>query len=183
MRNTPHSSPGSRKLLRSALVAALAAGCFTLRGAGADRPSPRVTVVFEHPEKYDDIRLFRIPDSVEEVKDRETVLAMFRDYVSQRAAAYLPEGQQLYIRFTNIRLAGQFPPGGIRDTRVISRNFPPEFEFDWNVTTASGEVLKKGSEHLFDPSFLDMHSDYNDIDRFFYEKAVLNDWMREKLRK
>jgi hypothetical protein len=143
-------------------------------------PALRVTVLFDHPEKFVDIRIWRNP--VDEEKDRNIVLAMLRDYITQRAVAYLPEGDRFVIRFSDIRLAGQFPPGGYFDTRIVNRHLPPEFIFGWVVVNASGAVIKKGTVDLFDGAFMDLHSDYDGIDRFFYDKAVLDDWMRENLR-
>ncbi len=143
-------------------------------------PTPRVTVIFEHPEKFSDIRIWRSPP--DEERDRAIVLSMLRDYITQRALAYLPEGDRFEIKFTDIRLAGQFPPGGLWDTRIITRHFPPEFQFEWVVTSPTGAVIRKGTKDLTDHSFMDLHSDYDGSDRFYFDRAVLDDWMRENLR-
>jgi len=148
--------------------------------AASPTPSARVVVIFDHPERFSDIKLLRYP--IDEVKDRNHVMAVFRDYITQRAVAYLPEGYHFYVRFTDMGLAGQFPPGGFWDYRVVTRNFPPVFVFGWAITDRSGAVVKMASENLIGADFMDLGSNALENEPYHFEKAVLDDCMRENLR-
>ncbi len=184
MHHTPYPPRKAWPLISGVAAAAALFGCLAPRAKDVDAAAttPRALVVFDHPERFDDIRIFRYADAVELEKDRAYVLKTFRDFVSSRAAAYLPEGESFNIRFTNIRLAGEFRQGGVRDTRIVTRNFPPEFVFSWSVIGPSGDVLRSGSEDILDGSFMDTHGSPDDIDRYFFDKAVLDDWMRAHLK-
>jgi hypothetical protein len=182
MRNA-YTSSLSRALIIPggfALAIMLGLGAPTAARAAAPALEPRVVVVFDHPEKFLDIRIWR--NSADEVKDRDNVLAIFRDFITRRAVSYLPEGDHLLIRFTDIKLAGEFPPGGIRDTRIITRHKPPVFVFSWTVTNRSGTVVRTGSEELMETAFLELYGGAQDGEAYHFEKAVLDDWMRRNLR-
>jgi len=58
---------------------------------------------------------------------------------------------------------------------------PPIFMFGWAITDPSGKVLKKGSEKLEDIDFMDLSNPADPGDPFRFEKAVLDQWMRENL--
>ena len=181
MKDTSLPSSGTALVIPGTLALAMALGLSAPSPArAAPAPEPRVTVEFDHPEKFLDIKIWRIP--ADEEKDRNAVLATFRDFITRRAAAYLPEGYHLSIKFTDIKLAGQFPPGGIGDTRVVNRHFPPVFVFGWTVTNRSGAVVKTGSEQLMETSFMELHGSTLDSGPYHFEKAVLDDWMRRNLR-
>jgi len=182
MRKIPLSSMKTSLVIPGVLALAALSGLLAPKAVGAASPPPsdRVVVVFDHPEKFIDIRIVRYP--VDEEKDRNHVLAILRDYITQRSVAYLPEGYHFYIRITDVRLAGQFPYGGFWDYRVVSRHTPPVFVFSWTVTNSSGTVVKMASENLIGADFMDLGANALGIEPYHFEKAVLDAWMRENLR-
>jgi|CZKI01.1.fsa_nt_gi hypothetical protein len=182
MRNTSLSSVRTALTISGAvaLAAMLALPASTSVRGATPAPEPRAVVVFDHPEKFMDIRIWRI--AADEEKDRRAVLAAFRDFIIQRAPAYLPEGYHLSITFTDMRLAGEFPPGGIGDKRVITQHWPPVFVFSWTVTDRSGAVIKTASENLMETAFMEVYGSSLDSGPLHFERAVLDGWMRENLR-
>src|SRR5208282_6087849 len=82
----------------------LAAAC-ALR-ADVAKAAPRTEVIFDHPEKFTDIRDMDSPTE----QGQAAILDKIRDYLVQETAPMVPEGYKLSIVFTDIRLAGNFEP-------------------------------------------------------------------------
>jgi hypothetical protein len=181
MKNATLPPAGRALAIQGAFALAMALGLSAPPAVRAvPAAEPRVTVEFDHPEKFLDIKIWRIP--ADEAKDRRAVMTAFREFITQRAAAYLPEGYRLSMKFTDMKLAGQFPPGGGGDTRVVNEHFPPVFVFSWTVTNRSGAVVKTGTENLMETSFMELYGATLDSGPYHFEKAVLDDWMRRNLR-
>ena len=73
----------------------------------ADAPkSPRTEVIFDHPEKFTDVKNASCPSD----KGRDGILEQLRGHLVSRADSYIPEGCKLSITFTDIDLAGDFEP-------------------------------------------------------------------------
>jgi hypothetical protein len=142
-------------------------------------PKAKVEVVFDHPEKFTDIK-----DSyMDTEKGRESVLATLKDYLVEEAQSVLPADQSLVVTFTDIDLAGDYEPWrtNARDVRIIKDIYPPRMDFSYKVTDASGKVVKEGVERLRDLGFMSRMT-INRRDQFSYEKDMLNDWVRSTLR-
>lgn len=154
----------------------------TIAAARADYQTPgaRVLVMFTHPESFLDIRDREAPTQ----KGQDEILESFRDYLTRRAVLYLPSGNALYLNFMNIKLAGGFPYGslGNRAERVILESTPPILRFAWAVTDPSGRVIRSGYETLEDINFMELYRSADPGDPYRYEKAVLDDWLRNRLQ-
>jgi hypothetical protein len=150
----------------------------SLVAADAPRADSRVVVVFEHSENFLDVRDSAVPT----VAGRDRILASLRDYIVRSAPAFLPPGDSLRLVFANIKLAGVFavgelPPGG----RLVSAGTPPLFLFGCVVTDPSGKVVRKSSEKLEPEYFMGLFRNADPGDPLRYDKAVLDDWMRNGL--
>ena len=65
------------------------------------------------------------------------------------------------------------------DVRVVKDIYPPAIKLAFQLTDAEGHVLKQGDRNLRDMAFMMALSiDRNDSRR--YEKALLDDWLREE---
>lgn len=168
------------RFLRVALLGALTAGAMS-----AADPAPaagRVTIVFDHPEKYTDLK-----DSWsdnENERGREHYLPLIKEYIEKAAARRLADGQQLTMTFSDIDLAGDFEPWrGVQfdDIRVVKDVYVPRMNFTFKVTDASGAVIKSGERKLIDLGFqMNITPGFRD-DPLRYEKAMLDNWLSQEL--
>ena len=154
----------------------LAATPVTASASQADKTAKRVEVIFDHPEKFADVK----GDFMNSSSGQEYMLGQIREFLESRGAELLPAGQKLTITFTDIDLAGDYEPwhtGSMREVRVIKAIYPPRFVFSYLLTGAAGVVLKEDKVNLSDISFMSrMTIDRNDPLRF--EKGILDDWIR-----
>jgi len=165
------------KTLRIILACLGTAAALSLRAAPA--AAPRVEVVFDHPEKYTDIKDAYVPSD----KGEQAIMDQIRDYVVYKATPMIPEGCRLKITFTDIDLAGEYEPwrGPEWDmVRIIKPIYPPAFRFTYAVTDGSGKVLKQGSEFVRDMAF-QFRATLDLTDGLRYEKSLLSDWIRSNL--
>ncbi len=132
------------------------------------------TVEFVQPEKYSDIELRGSPPE----KTREQVLPDLEHYVKKQAALYIPAGQKLDLRITDIDDAGWIRPIGPTPRRIVRNVQPARVDFDYTLTDSSGTVLASGRETLSD-----MHGDR--LDRSFDNeqmplvKEMLSRWINQ----
>ena len=155
-----------------------------LAGAGAlqaaSDPAPRTEVVFDHPENFTDVKDSYTPTD----KGRDAILGTIRDFLVTRTASLVPEGYKLKMTFTDIDLAGEYEPWrGPRydEVRIVKSIYPPAFKFTYVVTDPSGKVVRQGSENIRDLNFqVRVTVDLSDPLR--YEKDILDDWARSRLR-
>jgi hypothetical protein len=106
---------------------------------------------------------------------------MLREFLKQRAPTYLPEGCDLTITFTDIDLAAIGHRG---EARGFTFSGFPMFIFDWVITDRSGAVVRKGTERLapYALGLVELHSEAFKKDPFYFDKAILDDWMRLNCR-
>jgi hypothetical protein len=152
-----------------------------LPAAPAAKTNDRVQVVFFEPDRFTDVK-----DSyMGTEKGQAAILDQIRDYVQERAAKMLGDGQTLTVTFTDIDLAGDYEPGrGPRsdEIRLVKEIYPPRIDLSFKVTDANGEVIKQGERKLRDMAFL-MKLSINTSDSLRFEKSLLDDWMRDDLRR
>jgi len=157
---------------------------FGLAGAGAlpaaRGPAPRTEVIFDHPEKFTDIKDSYTPTD----KGQNSVLATIREFLVSRTASLIPEGYKLRITFTDIDLAGDFEPWRgprLDEVRIVRPIYPPAFKFSYVVTDPSGRVVRQGSENIRDLAF-QTRVTVDPSDPLRYEKDILDEWARTKLQ-
>lgn len=147
----------------------------------ASHSSGRSEVMFLESEKFTDAG-----GSLDDKSDKNGYLTMLRDHVDRLAAEYVPEGQKVALTFTDIDLAGDFPPvtKASRDSvRVMKDIYPPRMAFSYRITDASGAVVKEGKEELTDKNFLTTGSLTDRSDPLRYDKVLLSDWFRSQFAK
>jgi hypothetical protein len=141
--------------------------------------SSRVEVSFNHPEQFADIRDRYLASE----ENKKEILSALQEYIVQRAPSFLPKGDALRITFDDIKLAGVINIAGVvGDRRVVLASTPPMFMFEWSVTDSTGKVIGSAKEKLEENSFKDLSSKADEGDPLRYEKAVLDDWMRNRLQ-
>lgn len=161
----------------------------TLLGAGLGltgcqtRTPPRdpsaVTVDFQNPDQFRDVR-----ESLGGGTD-EGALAALRTYLQENASTYLQPGQKLHVTFTDIDLAGDFPAGGAGRydrVRLIRSIYIPRQELTFELTDAAGAVLKQGKRTLMDMNFQAAGMRIGSDQPYFYDKALLEDWLRKEFK-
>jgi Protein of unknown function (DUF3016) len=165
------------------LVAALACAT-TLFAAPPTTPAApvtRVEVIFDQPEKFTDVK----DSSMGTEKGRDSYLALIKEYLEERVPRYLPAGQTLTLTFTNIDLAGDFEPWrgpDFSDVRIVKDIYPPRMNFSYKLVDANGAVVKEGQEKLIEMAFQMLASPINSSDSLRYEKAMLDNWLRDKIQ-
>jgi hypothetical protein len=178
-KNRPDNN-STMKVLRlfSAALGLLAAG--SLRASDAPGAPRRTEVVFDHPEKFTDVRDSSMPSD----RGRDSILSEIRDDLVARTAPMIPEGYRLTVTFSDIKLAGDFEPWrGPQwdDIRIVKAIYPPEFKFTYSVTDPSGRVVKSGTEDIRDLDF-QTRVVIDSSDHLRYEKQILEDWAHATLR-
>jgi len=147
--------------------------------ATAPAKNVRVEVLFDHPGKFTDVRDSQLGSD----KGRDAYLEELKDYLQERAAHLLVEGQTLTVAFTDVDLAGEFEPWrgpNYGDIRVIKDIYPPRLNFTYKVVDASGALVKEGQEKLRDTAFQSSTNPFNSQESLHYEKALLDNWLRRQ---
>ncbi|HXB01566.1 MAG TPA: DUF3016 domain-containing protein [Opitutaceae bacterium] len=138
-------------------------------------PAPRVDVVYVNPEKFTDLR-----DSYADTgRFRDEYLGDLKEHIEKKANKYIPEGQHLALRITDVKMAGDFEPQRgprFEDVRIIRDIYPPRINLEFKLTDASGKVLKEGVRKISDINFLATINPYFPDDTLRYEKKLLDDW-------
>ncbi len=144
----------------------------------AAAPVSRVEVIFDHPERFTDVKDADSPS----LDGRNSLLGRIRAFLIRRVASMVPDGDKVTITFTDIDLAGEFEPwhSGPNNIRVLKENYPPAFDFTYLVTDRSSQLVRRGSERLRDVGYLDRAS-VNSIDSLRYEEDILGEWARNRL--
>jgi Protein of unknown function (DUF3016) len=158
------------------LAAALGLSAGIPAALAAPKAAAAITVTFEHPDKFTDVRMSMYPTS----EGRDYILSQIRDYLQSQARYFVPAGDHLAMTFTDIKLAGDFEPWRGPDfdnIRIIRAIYPPFFKFHYVLTNAAGKVLAQGDKDLTDLNF-QMRIAFPSDDPLRYEKSILSDWMR-----
>ena len=173
-------TPATRLLL--ALLLGLPAGALR----SADKPAApenRVTVVFDHPEKFTDVKAGDSDDENE--RGARDYLPPFKEHIEREAGRLLGAGQKLTVTFTDIDMAGAFEPWRgpqFSDVRIIKDIYPPRLVLNFTLTDADGRVLKQGERKLSDLAFLLRITRAFRDDPLRYEKELIDDWLDTELR-
>ena len=154
----------------------LAATPVTASASPADQTDKRVEVIFDHPEKFADIK----GDSMNSPKGRDVMLDQIRDILETAGTGIVPAGQKLTMTFTDIDLAGEYEPwrsGPMSDVRIIKDINSPHFVFSYKLTDAAGAVLKEDKVDVCDLTFM-MRVTISRDEPLRFEKDILVDWIR-----
>jgi len=165
--------------MTAALFAAVCAPAFPAEATASAKPDARVDVVYVNPEKFTDVK-----DSQSGLdRDRDSYLELIREYLVERGALYVPEGQKLVITISDIDMAGDFEPWRgpkFDDVRIVKDIYPPRVNLSFKLTDASGTVIKEGEKQLRDLSFQMSATPAFSQDSLRYEKGMLDNWLRSE---
>jgi hypothetical protein len=137
----------------------------------------RVKVNFENPANFTDLKSSSMDDY------DEGYMEELQEYVERTARGMLAADESLEITFTDFDMAGEYEPWRMQasDVRIVKSIYIPRAKFHWVVRDASGKTLREGTENLSDMSY---RANIGNItqDELFYEKEMLQNWMRLNLR-
>ncbi len=159
------------------MIAALVA-LFAISGlhAVAAQAAPRAEVTFVNPDDFSDAA--NAPRGSSSGLDQN--LNSLRAYIVERSNLYIPEGQKLTVKVTDVDLAGEYEPwqsGRLQNIRVVKFIYAPRIELSFKLTDTDGAILKEGTRSLRDPNFM-LNRRLATSDPREYEKAMLDDWLR-----
>jgi hypothetical protein len=131
-----------------------------------------VTVQFVNPAKFTDFQI--------RGRDANYTAGLFANSIKDDLRPVMNQkypNSSLLLRFTDIDLAGRYSTA--RNTRIVSEGHPARMSFDFVLTDAGGKVLAKGSTRLNDTSSpTSGRYDPKRSQIFYYERRVLNRWLR-----
>jgi hypothetical protein len=157
-------------------IAAIAAISPVFAADATVKTVERTEVTFSHPETFADVR----ESSMGSDEGRDGILGQLKDYIVQRAKAYVPEGQKLLITVTDVDLAGDYEPWRgpqMSDVRIVKDVYPPKIDLEFKLAGPGGKVVKEGKRQLRDLAFL-MKISINRDDNLRFEKALVDDGLR-----
>jgi hypothetical protein len=160
-------------------ICLLSPGAMLAADAAKSEPE-NVTVVFDHPEQFSDVKDAFIPTE----KGRDVILADIRKFIVDRANSFLKKGQKLEVKFTDIDLAGDFRPElgpSFNGIRILKDLYSPKMELEFRLTGADGKVLVEGKRKLTDQAYLQRLVPPNH-DPLCYDKDLLSDWLRSDIK-
>jgi hypothetical protein len=172
------------KTIRHTLIALLGvAAVGGLRAADTNyiTTTPKVDVIYSHPEKFTDAGRdqrgsdYGLDENLDELSR----------YIVNRADAVIPEGEKLTITFTDIDLAGEYEPWRSasrgRDARIVKDIYTPKMDFSFKLTDASGNVVKEGTRHLTNMTFMmDILSPNLRSEPLGHDKQMIGNWLRSE---
>lgn len=140
----------------------------------ANAASAAATVTFVEPEHFADMPFSQV--------DRERVLADLRQHIDQLAAR-LPAGENLTVEVLDLDLAGELKPTSHRpDLRILTGGADwPRMHLRYRIEQ-DGKVIRSGDDHLADMNYLEHLNRYPSSTNLRYEKQMLDDWFRNKLK-
>jgi hypothetical protein len=155
-------------------------GEITLRhangGSSAANSSEPVSVDFQNPDKFTDVR---------ERHSNETstaILDELRQYVQRTATPLLSSGSKLTVTFLDVDLAGDTRPDK-DDIRVMTGTTLPRAHLKFRLVDANGKVRKEGERKLSDLNYQSSGTIIGRDDPLYYDKQLLKDWITKEFRK
>ena len=139
----------------------------------------QVEVRFDHPEKFRDASL----DSAGYERGADDyVMKTLTQYLQKLGQRYLQPGQQLVIDIRDIDLAGRFEPWHSRayDVRFMRDITWPTIDLSYTLSQP-GKPDQQAQERVSDKMYLSRPGRMaSSNDRLYAEKAMLNDWFRQR---
>ena len=172
------------KTIRHTLIALLgvaAVGGLRAADNNYNTTSPKVDINYSHPEKFTDAARdqrgsdYGLDDNLSELSR----------YIVQRADAVIPQGEKLTLTFTDIDLAGEYEPwrtsGSGREARIVKDIYTPKMDLSFRLTDASGNVIKEGTRHLSNMTFMmDILPANLRSEPLGYDKEMVGNWLRSE---
>lgn len=135
------------------------------------------TVTFVEPEKFTDAGYSRDNPTA---RDLAALQRDLEKHVQKLAERQLADGEMLAVEILDVDLAGRFEPfARIQDVRIVRDIDWPRFRLRYTLSR-NGVADPAVEERVSDPSFLMSINSYSSGDRLRYEKALLDDWFRQR---
>lgn len=166
----------TRHLLLSAGLALLAASSVSAAPKENQKPD-NVIVTFKDPDNFTDAAESGGTDFTS-----QGILDELATSLQESATRLLPEGQKLTVTVTDVDLSGdtRLNPNHIR---VATETQPPRIELTFQLTDASGKVLKEGTRRLTNQDYLrELKVPPFTTDPLYHEKALLREWAKKELK-
>ncbi|MFC1839731.1 DUF3016 domain-containing protein [Thermodesulfobacteriota bacterium] len=132
-------------------------------------------------KKYRDIRASNENQKYFEERVINNLTRFFRT----AAEEHLPADQTLYVRITDLDLAGDvdyfFARFG-QPVRVVREIFFPSIEFSYIMRDARDQVIKSGEENIRDMGFLFYGARFKKNPPFDFEKKMIEDWFKNTFK-
>jgi hypothetical protein len=143
--------------------------------AEAASSAARVSVSFTHPERFND-QDFRVRFTPAQ---RAAALADLARHIERAGAAILKPGQVLTIEIFDLRRAGAERMLRGADIRIMTEVTPPTISLRYSLSGGDRRA-QSGSKILTDMNYLRNNPSARfSGDRFAYEKALIDDWLRQ----
>ncbi|MHC6225511.1 DUF3016 domain-containing protein [Pseudomonas sp. X10] len=141
-------------------------------------PTSQVEVRFDHPEKFRDASLNS--PGYERGADAEVMKALTQ-HLQKLGQRYLQPGQQLQIDIRDIDLAGRYEPWHSRayNVRFMRDITWPTIDLHYTLSQP-GQPQQEAADRVSDKMYLSRPGRQTSSDRLFAEKAMLNDWFRQR---
>jgi hypothetical protein len=142
--------------------------------------SPKATVVFQHPDKFTDIK------DMNDASDKGELgmLGILGQEILRTADDLVPAGDHLTMTFTDVKYAGQLPlMSELDETRILRGRFPPHYKFSYQVTNSSGQVIKQGNVDLLDIDYPLKMSRADDPGPLRVDKVEIDDWLTSNIKR
>lgn len=139
-----------------------------------------VTVVFDQPEKFTDIR----PTNESKSRYQDKVTQAFAKFFADNAAK-MPEGYTWQVTVTDIDLAGDvdyFATSTGQPLRIIKDLYSPAVRFSHTLRDNFGEEVLSGEEQLRDLGFMQRISKVGTRSEFEYEQQMLDQWFSKTVQ-
>lgn len=165
-----------------ALLAVIGVPAFPADSAASAQVDARVEVMYVNPESFTDVKESQMATE----RDRDSILALLKEFLVERAVKFVPEGQKLVVTISDVDMAGEFEPWRgpqFGDVRIVKEIYPPRVNLAFKLTDASGSVLKEGEQKLRDMNFQMSATPSFSSDSLRYEKGMLDNWLRSEFPK
>jgi hypothetical protein len=165
----------TRYLLPLLAGLALTAG-FVPSLAAAAQPPENVTVTFQEPDKFTDVR----------ENQSETTSTYYLDvlqgFLQETASSLIPADQKLTVTVLDIDLAGETRNGHPSNVRVMTATTLPRIHLKFQVLDADGKVLQEGERKLTDLNYQNQIRRPGSDEPLFYDKELLRQWLRSEFK-
>ncbi len=107
------------------------------------------------------------------------------EHLRTSAGKRLPEGERLDVTITDIHRAGRYEPWHgmhLQDVRFLRDHYPPSMSLEFHRYAADGTLIAEGTREMRDAGFLTGGGSPTARENLYYEKRMIDGWLRDELR-
>lgn len=148
--------------------------------AHGDDSHPALTLHFDNPERFTDLR----PANESRARFEGRMLEGFERIFSELADE-LPEGWMWQVTITDIDLAGDIRHDArVERFRTVTPSHPPRINLTHRLLDDQGEIIIDAEERLLDLSFMDRlpRATLRRRQALYYEYTMLTRWFEQTIR-